>query len=205
MEALAHFIVNLACRLCFHAFKNEVSKFWKFWIISRDNDKHDIDWSFTFNYLLFGIYNGVLMIFSTHTLKKRNQFFKNKPALMAGRRLWAPTLTFSAVVVGGVLFRSDSLSSLKNYILGILSLGSHQGIVFYRLDWIHMENQHWTVLCAMVTFVCIEYLQWLASSPKGRDNLLKIPRYIRWGSYYLAIILIAFNLRDSAGFLYAQF
>ncbi len=160
---------------------------------------------FFMNYLIFGIYNGFLMICSTLTLKKRNQFFKDHDMLTIGRKLWAPMLTFASVVFAGILFRADSLYNLKNFILGIVTLGKYQGIACFRLNWIHLENQHWTVLCAMATFVCIEYMQWLVTTPKGENYFIKLPHLIRWGLYYVAIILIAFNLRDSAGFLYAQF
>jgi D-alanyl-lipoteichoic acid acyltransferase DltB (MBOAT superfamily) len=75
----------------------------------------------TLTYAAFGALNGLLMIGSILTMKRRLAFLKRHPVLGAVRAWTAPFITFHLMVIGWILFRADSFRSAMAYFAGLVS------------------------------------------------------------------------------------
>src|SRR5580658_2962520 len=77
---------------------------------------HGLTWTF----LTFGIIHGIYVNVSVLTLKRRNLFFKNRPALAGLRKFAAPLQTFHLVVFSHIFFRAETFRSAVKYIEGLV-------------------------------------------------------------------------------------
>jgi D-alanyl-lipoteichoic acid acyltransferase DltB (MBOAT superfamily) len=73
----------------------------------------------TWTYAAFGALNGLLLIGSTLTLKRRLAFCKRHPALGRIRAWTAPLATFHLMLLGWILFRAESFGSAMAYYKGL--------------------------------------------------------------------------------------
>ena len=78
---------------------------------------HNASWTF----VLFGLINGVYIVISALTLKRRNRFYKARPTLGRLRALTAPLLVFHLMALAFVFVRIKSVPRA----LGVLQSGFH--------------------------------------------------------------------------------
>jgi alginate O-acetyltransferase complex protein AlgI len=151
---------------------------------------HAAAWTF----LVFGLLHAVYMCVSVFTQRRRDRFFARHPALAAGRRVWAPLLTFQLWTLGQIVFRAQSLSEAGRVIRGILTLNT-AGMGLPS-----------TILAAAAAVVAMEAVHWIQARGVGMTILERLPVPARWAVYYaglLAIMLL--DHQGRTGFIYVQF
>jgi alginate O-acetyltransferase complex protein AlgI len=159
----------------------------------------------TWTYLAFGIINGVFMIISALTLKKRDAFFDAQPGLARLRRLAGPLLTFHLIVFAQIFFRAQSLHSAFDYIAGLVPGFHHGDILAWRFNLSLLDTWRHHVEFLAVGLIIVEGINWAMRQPSWIDRFATAPRFIRWGLYYGVIIFLAHYYHEATTFLYAQF
>lgn len=154
-------------------------------------------------YLEFGALNGVYMMVSVLTLKKRDAFFKRHPGLIPARRVAGTLVTFHLVVLAQVFFRADSSRLALAYVRGLFTGFIHQGTGFWRL------HNYWSQLGLSSFRLALILIVVVATDAVSRRHLerrmLGVPTAFRWGLYYAVIALVLFYYKTSMTFIYAQF
>jgi alginate O-acetyltransferase complex protein AlgI len=164
------------------------------------------------NFVIFGLLQGVYMVGSSLTLRKRRKLYE--------RRGWdkihsvtGPIVTFHMIVVSLVFFRARSLPDAW-YILGhaggeiagvIVRFGTGIGTSMLprstQLPWGVQD-----ICVAAGALVLMETLHLLRRSGQLSNVALAIPPWIRLGGCYALIVLILlWGQADSKQFIYAQF
>jgi D-alanyl-lipoteichoic acid acyltransferase DltB (MBOAT superfamily) len=159
---------------------------------------------FTGPYLAFGVFHGVALTASVLTLRRRDAFFKSHIGLARIRRIAAPLVTFHLVVLGLIVFRSDSLSSAAHYLSGLLGGFFQTGIPPLRFALADMPLKLLLGLGALVIFM--EAVHIAMRHPAWRERFTTSPRILRWATYYGAIaVTLAFSRLGEQGFIYGRF
>lgn len=94
---------------------------------------HGANWTF----ILWGFYNGVLLIFEKFVIGKR---LEKIPAVIRG------IVTMFLVIIGWVLFRSDSISSAWTYLGTMFGIGAGTDVS----EFVYLVSQNWIVLVLSV-------------------------------------------------------
>ena len=156
-------------------------------------------------YAAFGVYHGVCLTASVLTLKKRDAFFKHRPALARLRAVAAPLGTFHLVVLGLILFRANSFGSALEY-LGHLEPRSGGAIAPGRLDLGVLGMTRGALLGIPVLATLMEFGNFATRRSGWSVGFLAAPRFYRWALYYGVILLtLAVSHLGEEKFIYAQF
>jgi D-alanyl-lipoteichoic acid acyltransferase DltB (MBOAT superfamily) len=152
----------------------------------------------SWNFAIFGALNGVYMIVSVFTLRRRDQLFEGRPLASAVRSVVGPLLTFHLVAMTLVFARAQTVGD-ASYILRHVVPSSVKELSVYvlRLGTLNMA--------AIAVMEAVHLLH--------RDGRLSrvvdwLPVWARWSGYYavtIAIIWRAFQEGQEHAFLYAQF
>jgi D-alanyl-lipoteichoic acid acyltransferase DltB (MBOAT superfamily) len=156
-------------------------------------------------YAAFGAINGVFMIVSVLTLKKRNAFFQSRPRQAQLRRLVGPLLTFHLMVFAQIFFRAYSFRSALTYVARLLPSLHHTGIPAFRLDWSLLGISSRGLLISLVFVIVMEAINWAMRQRYWIDRFDSAPRFVRWGLYYAGITLLFLGFHVTVPFIYAQF
>jgi hypothetical protein len=162
---------------------------------------HGLAWT----YLVFGLIHGLYVSVSALTLKGRNTFFQSRPNLARIRVVAGPLLTFHMVVFAQIVFRAQSIPSAFNYIKGLVPGFRPENIPAWRLDLSLLNFTRGNLAicaCGLVVAEAINFAMW---QPYWIDRFTSVPRIIRWGLYYAAIVILLCSFRESINFIYAQF
>jgi len=152
-------------------------------------------------YLAFGVLNGVFMIVSALTLKKRKRFSQNRLALARVRRITAPVVTFHLIVFALIFFRAGSLTSAVEYVVHLLPGAQSTGIPLWRVGWLARTVGAQTLLA----FAGIEAIEWARRTPEWSARFLSASPWVRWSVYYACIAMIVLSAQATRAFIYAQF
>ena len=156
---------------------------------------HGANWTF----ILWGFYHAFLFV--PLLLMKKNR--KNTDIVAEGKlfptlkELFSIILTFILVTFGWIIFRADNISNAFHYIKGIFSPS-----LLSISEIIKLKNTLMVVFLIMI-FIFIEWL--------GRKNQFAIEdlgikkRYLRYGLYYVIVLMIVILGRESQQFIYFQF
>lgn len=156
-------------------------------------------------YLVFGCINGVYMIVSALTLKKRNQFFKTRPVLSRWRAWVAPLVTFHLVVFTHIFFQAPDLHSALSYLGQMLHLGPHGSVAANRLDLASFGLTYGRLFQALAGLVVMETIHWAMSQPDWAQRFNTTRREFRWVLYYAVIVMVMLSARGTMSFIYAKF
>jgi hypothetical protein len=116
-----------------------------------------------------------------------------------------PLLTFHLVVFAQIVFRAQSVPSAFNYIKGLVPGFRPENIPAWRLDLSLLNFTRGNLAicaCGLVVAEAINFAMW---QPYWIDRFTSVPRIIRWGLYYAAIVILLCSFRESINFIYAQF
>jgi D-alanyl-lipoteichoic acid acyltransferase DltB (MBOAT superfamily) len=154
----------------------------------------------TWNFVLFGVVNGVFLTVSLLTLRARDRFFLERPSLSSVRRVVGPLVTFHLIVLALVFARSESLPDAM-YIF--------HHLVPARLRDAVAECRHAGVV-TLSAIPVMEAVHLARRSGRLSPILDSLPTWIRWGAYYAAAIGIILGIlqqgEDAPGaFIYGQF
>jgi hypothetical protein len=156
-------------------------------------------------YLVFGCINGVYMIVSALTLKKRNTFFRQYPGLSRIRAYAGPLLTFHLVVLTHIFFQASSLHAALAYIAHLGAFSSGAAASPLHVDWTSFGLNRIRLAQAVLGLVAMEALEWSLTQPQWVHRFKAAPRMLRWGVYYGVIAAVVMSAKGSTSFLYAQF
>jgi alginate O-acetyltransferase complex protein AlgI len=156
-------------------------------------------------YFVFGCINGLYMIVSAFTLKKRNAYFRGHAALSRLREFAGPLATFHLIVLTHIFFQASDLSAALSYIEHIAALTRGNGSSPWRLDWESFGLNRLRLVQAAAGLIAMEFVQWYIARPPGANRLAAAPRILRWSLYYGAAALVIFSSKGKTSFIYAQF
>lgn len=155
---------------------------------------HGANWTFIcwglFHAMLLAIYN----IFGINTKYKQvvacGHFLPNiKETLQI-------SFTFFLAVIGWIIFRSETMSQAMGYFKAMISNKLFDASALYGV----------TYLCFGLTLLAVEWLQ------RDKQHALQFSqmkpfnyRFIRWGIYYMILMIIAKYAGTSQTFIYFQF
>lgn len=151
---------------------------------------HGANWTF----VLWGVYNGLL--FLPLVMGKKQQL---SPVLSDGKMIphlgefLRMTGVFLLATFGWILFRADSLVSGFEYISGIFSK---------TLFTMPTEGRFSLVYIGLL--LLIEWFQRDKEFPLQVVGQIRSP-FVRWGIYYLMMIIIALFAGQKSTFIYSQF
>jgi alginate O-acetyltransferase complex protein AlgI len=163
---------------------------------------HGVTWT----YAMFGLLNGVYMVMSVFTSKRRDAFFGAHPVLANLRVVTGPIVTFHLVVLSLVLFRAESVASATTYLARLVpGLGS-PGVPSMRLDFRLLQVSPKGLLVILGLYAATEFVNWAMRRPEWERRFEGSPRAYRWGFYYATILLtLALSHLGEQQFIYAQF
>jgi hypothetical protein len=162
---------------------------------------HGLAWT----YLAFGIVNGIYMAISALTLKRRNLFFQNQPALARAREIAAPVLTFHLVVLSHIFFRAETFASALRYIGGLIPGWRGSSVPALRFDLPLLGiSARALMLCALAYLAC-EAVTWAMRRRFWIDWFAATPVLFRRALYCALIATVLFLFKGTVTFIYAKF
>jgi alginate O-acetyltransferase complex protein AlgI len=162
---------------------------------------HGFGWAFA----AFGVINGIYMVVSVLTLKRRNTFFQHYPFMARLRSLAGPLLTFHLVVLTHIFFRAESLPSAFRYIGGLIP-GLHSvDIPAGRFDLALLNFTRTNLVVCVVCLIIAEMINWAMWQRAWIEKFASIPRFVRWGLYYSSMVILLYCFDGTMTFIYAQF
>jgi alginate O-acetyltransferase complex protein AlgI len=157
-------------------------------------------------YALFGALHGAMLSVSVLTLRSRNMFFKNRPRLTRLRAIFAPIITFHLVVLGLIIFRSESLSSVWLYFQHIIPHPGLSQIPAWRLSQGFLRLNKAMLSLIFTGFAAVEWVDWITRrKPMTAARFDSAPRVIRWTVYYASIAAVLLSFYGQQQFIYAHF
>jgi D-alanyl-lipoteichoic acid acyltransferase DltB (MBOAT superfamily) len=153
----------------------------------------------SWNMILFGVLNGVYVIASSLTLKRRNKFFKGRPALSKVRAVVDPVVTFTMIAIALVFFRAatlrDALLILRHLVPSHAPAWGLRGIGLQAFG-----------IPGVLAIVAMEIVHLARASGALRRALDSSPRWVRWSVYYAVIgSILALGQVGAQGFIYGRF
>lgn len=165
----------------------------------------------SYNYVVWGLYNGVLVVFSTLLAKPRKNLLKKaKKAHLVPLVTLLQTLgTFSLVTVSYVFFRAATLSQalaiLAQFPAGITQLFTGGEAALTALSFFD-KNGVIILLCTLAMLV-FEFTEVKGKNPLPLPQRIRsLPFYVRWPVYYALLFAILYwgNFGQSQ-FIYFQY
>ena len=153
---------------------------------------HGANWTF----VCWGLYHGTLL--AIYNILGINTKYKHIVAfghlLPNGRETLQMALTFFLAVVGWIIFRAESMSQAVDYLY----------CMFTHPGGCSSDFLKWTAVGA-----CLLLVEWLQ---RDKQHALQFPdtrpfnhRWVRWGVYYLVLVIISGLAGSSQSFIYFQF
>ncbi len=112
-------------------------------------------------------------------------------------------ITFTLVTIGWIIFRAESIHDAANYI----SLIFDRSITDIPNNLDNLKDLNLLAITRVIIILIIA--EWLQRDKQHAlqftGSVFSQHRWLRWGLYYLIIILIAKNIGDEQTFIYFQF
>jgi hypothetical protein len=156
-------------------------------------------------YAAFGALNGILIIVSALTQKRRNTFFRTRHRLSNVRAVLSPIVTFHLMVLSFVIFRADSLNLAVDYVVHLIPGFQQPGVSVLRMDWVQLGVPQATVVKTFLAVAVVEAFEWVKWQPAWAGRVLETPRWFRWSVYYAGIVMLFLWRSGTRAFIYAQF
>ena len=156
-------------------------------------------------YAAFGLFNGLALAASALTLSRRTAFYRTRPRLSKVRAVLAPVVTFHLFAASLILFRANSMASALGYFAHLVP--ARGAVPAFRHDWGQLGGlAPRSLLVILLTAVVMEAIHWARGEPRAVERFLTLPRALRWGAYYAAVIAtLALGEVGAHAFIYAQF
>lgn len=160
---------------------------------------HGLGWTF----LVFGALNGVFMIVSALTLKKRDRFFEGRPGWAAVRLAVGRVATFHLVAFTEIFFRSPTLGAAVVYLKGLGRAAG--GIPAARLDPRLLGTSWRTLAVCAAGYLAAEAVTWAGQQVEWRDWYAARPMALRRGMEIGLATMALLMFHGAVTFIYARF
>lgn len=157
---------------------------------------HGANWT----YVCWGGYHAIL--FMPLILSGNNKRYKDNFSTCTFpdiRETIGMLSTFILVIIGWIIFRSDSLTSVVKYLQGILSFRPNGNV------WVSITDTTWLIVAILFTMI----IEWKNRHLDNDFQILPSCRFLRYSIYMItiAIVYIAFmiSIDDDKTFIYFQF
>lgn len=155
---------------------------------------HGTGWTF----VLWGLYQGVFIVISMNSAKKRKRFEKKHK--LKNNRLYerlTMLVTFAIVCVGLILFRADSVSLAWGYFCNIF------GKSLISVPWLMDQHYYLPVLLSIAVLFVVE---WIQRDKEHAFDLSGIKSHaLKFGIYYLMLVVLFWFGGHAESFIYFQF
>ena len=157
---------------------------------------HGANWT----YVCWGMYHAILfmpLILSGNNKRYKDNFsMRTLPCI---RETIGMLSTFIFVIIGWIIFRSDSLTLVVKYLQGILSFRPNGNV------WVSISDTTWLIVAILFTMI----IEWKNRHLDNDFQILPSCRFLRYSIYMItiAIVYIAFmiSIDDDKTFIYFQF
>ena len=151
----------------------------------------------TWNFVLFGLYNGVLFIplILSGSIFKKDKLVTNKYGLASIKDYSKMFVTFMLITIGLIACRGEDIGHVFNYVVGIFNVSIFS--VPHGIE---------KAINPLIFSVLLFIIEWYSREIEFPLQTLNIPTFIRWNIYILIIFLII--IMGSSGehqFIYFQF
>jgi D-alanyl-lipoteichoic acid acyltransferase DltB (MBOAT superfamily) len=163
----------------------------------------------SFGWLLFGLINAVFLTADALTGRFLRRIYKRRPWTSRFADAVGPVLVFHMIALSLVCFRAQTLSD-TGYFFGNLLVGLNAPIAgLKQLFYSYGRGRCAYDFAALCGFVLLEsglYLRSRRWAPLvAIPRFLELPRAVRWGVYYLALLAVGIASQQSSRFIYVQF
>jgi D-alanyl-lipoteichoic acid acyltransferase DltB (MBOAT superfamily) len=155
-------------------------------------------------FLVFGMIHGTFVAASVLTLKRRDAFFRARPAMAAIRKVAGPLLTFLLVALSLVFFRAGSFASAVEFLAG-LTPGLRHGIPALRFDLSRLGMPASTLALCILGFFATDAVVWAGRRRSWVETFLALPPFWRRAAYSALAGLVLLMFHDGVNFIYARF
>lgn len=155
-------------------------------------------------YIIYGLLNGVALIYEYFTKKQRKKIFNKLPqAINTGI---SRVLTFSFMCFCWIFFRANTLSDAFYMIRKLPhAFGEFVGVAKHTFTLVMPIADARVVMCVVVLLV-MELVHAIQKKTSLTSLLQKQPRYIRWSIYYVFVFAIIYlGIFHNRQFIYFQF
>jgi len=159
---------------------------------------HGANWTF----VLFGLYNGLLFIpiILSGAMSKKIKITTNRLGLPTPKVFIRILLTFTLVMIGLILFRSENISHAFSYITRLFS-GS-----LFSLDIGEFYAGKMKVLFSFIMILVLLIVEWLGRNKEyALSNIGIKQKWFRYLFYYFILFLILVYPGTENKFIYFQF
>ncbi|RAP31780.1 membrane-bound O-acyltransferase family protein [Candidatus Marinamargulisbacteria bacterium SCGC AG-414-C22] len=154
---------------------------------------HGANWTFIVWGAVNAIYFLPLLIFNKN--RAHIEIVAKGSLFPSLKEMFQIIITFSITTIAWIFFRSETIFQAFNYIDQMLF---HS---FFSIP--NISTQSTTTLFLVIFFVIIEWLGREGSF--GISNIHKVPTVLRWGFYYILILLMFIFTTKAQPFIYFQF
>ena len=153
---------------------------------------HGANWTF----LAWGAYHALLFLplILTGKNRKYRAVVAEGRALPTGKEMLQMFLTFSLVVFGWIIFRSERIADAWKYVGGIFDRS------LFSPPWILSQTYILPIPLILAILLLVEWFERGRECPFGWTN-----RYLRWVAYIVTIVLVFSFGASSESFIYFQF
>ena len=158
------------------------------------------------NFIFFGIYSGIVLIFGQATRPLRNKiseriFPKDSPKAQTVYKYVQYFIGLNVFVVGAMFFRSSSSQNIYYLFTGIFKNWSFtaQNIFVYKFE-------AYELTIAIFAIIALELGERFRQYYNAEEEILKLSLPKRWAVYYLMIfVVVLFGEYGVTPFIYFQF
>ena len=154
-------------------------------------------------FLVFGMVHGTFVAASVLTLKRRDAFFRSRPAMVAIRKVAGPLLTFLLIALSLIFFRARSFASAVEFLAGLAP--GLRGIPALRFDLSRLGMPAFTLTLCILGFFTTDAVVWAARRRSCVETFFSLPPFWRRAAYSALGGLVLLMFHGGVNFIYAQF
>lgn len=156
-------------------------------------------------FAVFGAVNGLFMVVSVLTFKRRQAFLQAHPRWESAHRITGPVITFHLIAFALIFFRAPTLDDAAAYLRGLFPIHHPHQSELFRLDFTRLDLTAGALLATLAGVVALDGFEWVRRRPGSRAWLVALPRPLRWTAYYAAILAVMLSASLAEQFIYARF
>lgn len=153
---------------------------------------HGANWTF----IVWGVYNALLflpLMLTGNNRKYVNNIVASNKKLPSLNEVFKMIITFILVVIGWIMFRSESITDFWLYILGI-----------FDKSLLSMPVSTWRKF-PLIAIVVLIIVEWMGRRQKFALEKMPENRVLRWSGYLAVMAMLVYMFGGQETFIYFQF